>query len=86
LAKIAVEVDEQEWRIFRDIIKKLQETKQVYIECHDYPISVSRWAFDLFDLARRQMAKKEGIPEEQYEFEDLIFDLFLPPGRKSHIK
>jgi hypothetical protein len=56
----------------QDFIKKLEETKQIYIVGHDIPLSISSILFNLLDLARRQRAKQKGIPEEQFEFEDIL--------------
>jgi len=58
--------------ICRDIIQKLKETGQVYIVEHDYPISVSRFIFKALDEKRRKRARELGVPEVQYEFEDLF--------------
>lgn len=66
--------------VCKDILKKLDETGQVYIIDHDYPISVSKTLFKMLDDKRREMARKLGVPEEQYEFEDLFWDLLRLGG------
>lgn len=58
--------------IIRDIFKKLKETKQIYIVGHDVPLSISKHLFKLLDLARRARGKQKGVPEEQFEFEDIL--------------
>jgi len=55
-----------------DLLTKLDETGQVYIVGHDIPISVSKYIYQAIDQARRLEAAKLGIPEMQYEFEDLF--------------
>lgn len=61
--------------ICADILKKLEETGQVYIVDHDIPLSISRHIFNLLDQRRRAEAAKLGIPEVQYEFEDVLWKL-----------
>ena len=56
----------------RDILKKLRETKQIYIIDHDVPLSISKHLFNLLDARRREEARKRGIPQEQFDFEDII--------------
>lgn len=58
-----------------DIILKLNETKQVYIIGHDIPVSLSYYAYGLLDKKRREIADELGVPEDQYEFEDLVLIL-----------
>lgn len=58
--------------ICRDILKKLEETRQVYIVDHDIPLSISKRLFDMLDAKRKEEAKKRGVPENQFEFEDII--------------
>lgn len=58
-----------------DIIDKLNATKQVYIIGHDIPVSISRYAYLLLERKRLQVAKEIGVPEDQYEFEDLVMIL-----------
>lgn len=58
--------------IAKDVLEKLRETDQIYIVGHDYPISVSETVFKRTDLFRRAKAYKFGIPENQFEFEDLL--------------
>lgn len=65
--------------ICADILTKLKETKQIYIIGHDYPLSISATLFKLLDARRREEAKKRKVPEDQYEFEDII-GLFLGIG------
>jgi len=72
--------DENE--ICKDILKKLRETGQIYIVEHDVPISVSRHVFRILNEKRRLEAKRRGVPEEQYEWEDLLFHLALKDGGK----
>jgi len=59
-----------------DILLKLKETKQIYIVGHDVPLSISKHLFDILDARRKAEAAKLGVPEDQYEFEDII-SLFL---------
>jgi hypothetical protein len=66
--------------ICRDILKKLEETGQVYIVDHDVPLSISKYLFSLLDQRRRAEAAKLGVPEKQYEFEDVLWKL-LTVGR-----
>ena len=56
----------------RDILKKLRETNQIYIIDHDVPLSISKTIFSLLDARRRLEARKRGVPEGQFEFEDII--------------
>ena len=58
--------------ICMDILEKLRETKQIYIVDHDVPISVSKHLFALLDWKRKEEARKRGIPEVQFEWEDLL--------------
>lgn len=62
----------EEREICRDILKKLEETGQVYIVDHDIPLSISKHIFHLLDLRRKEEAAKLGVPEVQYEFEDIL--------------
>jgi len=55
-----------------DILKKLRETDQIYIVDHDVPLSISKGLFNLLDARRRVEAEKRGVPQEQFEFEDII--------------
>lgn len=59
-----------------DFRQRLKETKQIYIVGHDIPISVSKPVFEMVDRMRQLKAKEKGVPEVQYEFEDLFFELF----------
>ena len=72
-----------EEEICRDMLEKLKETKQIYIVEHDVPISVSKHIFRLLDERRKLEAKRRGVPEEQYEWEDLLFHLALKGERCS---
>ena len=65
-------MDTDERRLCQDILAKLRETKQIYIIGHDIPLSLSQSLFKLLDARRRAEAEKRGIPEAQYEFEDVI--------------
>jgi len=58
--------------ICADILLKFKETKQIYIVGHDIPLSISKHLFNLLDARRRAEAAKLGVPENQYEFEDII--------------
>lgn len=64
----------------KDILQKLKETNQIYIVGHDIPLSISKHLFNMLDARRKQEAAKRKIPEEQYEFEDII-GLFLGLGK-----
>jgi len=55
-----------------DILLKLKETKQIYIVGHDMPLSISKHLFNMLDARRKAEAAKLGVPEDQYEFEDVI--------------
>ena len=72
-----------EEEICKDILEKLRGTKQIYIVEHDIPISVSKHIFRLLDERRKSEAKRRGVPEEQYEWEDLLFHLALKGGKHS---
>jgi len=58
--------------ICADILLKLKETKQIYIVGHDMPLSISKHLFNMLDARRKAEAAKLGVPEDQYEFEDVI--------------
>jgi len=58
-----------------DIVNKLNATEQVYIIGHDIPVSISSYAYGLLDAKRREVAEDLGVPENQYEFEDLVLIL-----------
>lgn len=58
-----------------DIINKLNATNQTYIVGHDIPVSLSWHAYGLLEAKRKEIAKELGVPEMQYEFEDLILIL-----------
>jgi len=72
-----------EEEVCRDMLEKLKETKQVYIVEHDVPISVSKHIFRLLDERRKLEAKRRSLPEEQYEWEDLLFHLALKGEKHS---
>lgn len=72
-----------EEEICRDILEKLKETKQIYIVEHDVPISVSKHIFRLLDEKRKSEAERRGIPEVQYEWEDLLLHLAVKGGKHS---
>ena len=55
-----------------DIIGKLGETNQIYIVDHDVPLSVSKGIYRILNARRIMEAKLRNIPEEQYEFEDVL--------------
>ena len=55
-----------------DVILRLEETNQTYIIGHDIPVSISKHVYTLLENKRRATAAELGIPENQYEFEDLI--------------
>lgn len=55
-----------------DVLLKLDATNQTYIVGHDIPVSISKYVYALLDEKRRKTADELGIPESQYEFEDLI--------------
>lgn len=69
-------------KVVADIIERLEETGQAYIVGHDTPVSISTSLFELLEARRRKTAEALGIPEEQYEFEDLIFRLLQIEGQE----
>lgn len=69
----------EEIEVCTDILKKLGETKQIYIVDLDYPISITKGLFRLLDAMRRVRAEKMGLPEEQFDMESYIaFMIGLP--------
>jgi len=62
----------EEIELCADISKKLRETGQIYIIDHDMPLSISKGLSNLLDARRRLEARKRGVPQEQFEFEDVI--------------
>lgn len=58
--------------VCQDMLKRLEETKQIYIVGLDVPISVTKGLFSLLDGKRREIARQKGIPEEQFDLEDLL--------------
>jgi DNA-directed RNA polymerase subunit RPC12/RpoP len=65
----------EELEICQDFLMRLRETGQIYIVGHDVPISISRGLYIFLDELRKKMAKEKGVPEVQYEWEDLLWDL-----------
>lgn len=61
--------------IYQDIKAKLKATNQIYLPEIDMPLSITKGLFNLLDAKRRAIAKERGIPEVQYDFEDLLFEL-----------
>lgn len=62
----------EDLEVAKDVLEKLRETDQIYLVGHDYPISVSEPVFRRVDLFRRAKAMSIGVPESQFEFEDLL--------------
>jgi hypothetical protein len=58
-----------------DMLSKLNETSQTWIVGHDMPLSISHDLFKMLDIRRRSVAVLKRVPEEQYEFEDIIAHL-----------
>jgi hypothetical protein len=58
---------------------QLRETHQTYIIDHDMPLSISKTLFELLDRRKKLEAMKRNVPQDQYEFEDII-GLFLGLG------
>ena len=76
----------EEIEVCADMLKKLRETGQVYIVDLDYPISITKSLFRLFDAMRRRRAEKMGVPEVQYDIEAYIFDLLrLPHSSRARL-
>ncbi len=72
--------------VCQDVLKRLEETKQIYIIGLDVPISVTKGLFSLLDGKRREVARQKGIPEEQFDLEDLLghfVGLTSPKGSPS---
>ena len=69
-----------EIEVCTDILKKLEETDQIYIVGLDYPISITEGIFRLLDAMRRVRAKKMGVPEEQFDIESYIALMVGLPG------
>jgi DNA-directed RNA polymerase subunit RPC12/RpoP len=65
----------EELEVCQDFLRRLRETGQIYIVGHDVPISISRGLYIFLDELRKKMAKEKGVPEVQYEWEDLLWDL-----------
>lgn len=70
--------------ICQDIQEKLSTTGQVYLPDLDMPLSITKGLFGLLDRKRKELAKARGVPEVQYDFEDLLFELYMknPGGGK----
>jgi ABC-type ATPase with predicted acetyltransferase domain len=65
----------EELEVCQDFLRRLRETGQIYVVGHDVPISISRGLYIFLDELRKKMAKEKGVPEVQYEWEDLLWDL-----------
>lgn len=65
----------EELEVCQDFLRRLRETGQIYIVGHDVPISISRGLYIFLDELRKKMAKEKGVPEVQYEWEDLLWGL-----------
>lgn len=63
--------------ICEDIQRKLKATDQIYLPELDMPLSITRGLFSLLDAKRKALAKARGVPEIQYDFEDLLFELVI---------
>jgi hypothetical protein len=63
--------------VCRDILWRLEETGQIYIVGHDIPISVSKGLYEILDAKRRAEARRRGIVEVQYEWEDFFWDMIV---------
>jgi len=61
--------------IMVDMYNQIERTRQVYVPGHDIPVSISRHVYAMLDEKRKEVAKEIGVPEAQYEFEDLIAHL-----------
>jgi len=55
-----------------DILKKLEETGQIYIPGLDMPLSITKSLFQILDARRRAEAEKRGIPEIQFDYEAIL--------------
>jgi len=69
--------------ICEDILKKLKESKQIYIVGLDMPLSVTKNLFILLDKTRKEMAKEKKIPEVQFDFEDLLWEFISKDVMKT---
>lgn len=58
--------------IAADIILKLENTNQTYIVGHDIPVSISKRVYAALEEKRKSLAAELGVPEVQFEFEDVI--------------
>ncbi|MFQ5911436.1 MAG: hypothetical protein ACE5IJ_12070 [Thermoplasmata archaeon] len=61
--------------VCKDILARLDETHQIYIVGHDIPLSISRPLFDMLESARKKLAELKRVPENQMEYEDVLFAL-----------
>ncbi len=68
---------EEKLKLAEDIIKQLGETGQIYIIEHDTIISLSKSLYNMLDRRRRQKAREKGIPPEQYEWEDYLYETLI---------
>lgn len=55
-----------------DFLDKLEQTNQVYIVGLDVPLSITGTLFQLLEARRKEEAEKRGIPEIQFEIEDIL--------------
>lgn len=62
----------EDLEIAEDIIKKLDETKQIYIIGLDIPLSITKGLFDLLERRRKLEGFKRRIPLEQFDDEDVL--------------
>jgi len=75
--KVCGGLTEDERKVCEDVLEKLRETEQVYIVGHDVPISISKTLFNMLNIRRIAKARKEGIPELQYEWEDFLWETLV---------
>ena len=66
-----LEMDE----VYQDIREKLRATGQIYLPELDMPLSITKGLFSMLDSKRKELAKARKVPEIQYDFEDLLFEL-----------
>ena len=65
-------MDTDERRAAVDIFRHFKETGQVYIIGHDIPLSISKTLFYMLEQRRKDEAKRRGIPDDQFEYEDIL--------------
>lgn len=58
-----------------DIFRHFKETGQGYIIGHDVPLSIPMALFNVLEQRRKDEAKRRGVPDNQYEYEDLLATL-----------